>query len=538
MLVYIRSSACILNRWHFAIGAMRMTTERLHHAVRAALSQVGLFRSDVMLIVAVSGGPDSLCLLHVLWQLQNEQGPQLHVAHLDHGFRGEQSAAEARFVQQTAAAWGLPTTIARHDIPLMARLQRQNAHAIARQVRYAFLAAVAQAQQAHAVAVGHQADDQAETVLLHLLHGAGPAGLRGMRAVVPWPEWRQREWQGFRNDAMVTPDSQPRTHTAQQPASRPLLLRPLLSITRAEVEQYCQEYALTPQYDPSNQATRYRRGRIRSELLPYLATYNQHIAAALTRTAQICSDDYAYIQSQLDVVWPNLVEEQPDIILFDRKYWSDLPVVLQRYALRRAAQQLGVYDGLRYEQVEAGRQAALRATGYQHTLGANLLLRVEATHVGLMRMDRPGNDRTRVLRAVQACTDLPQLEVAQLPLPVPGTTRLGAGWQVTSSYTMPDKLPADNYWRWWVALDATTLTGSLVMRRRQPGDRFRPAGGRGSRKLQDFFVDVKLPSALRAAWPILATPTAIVWIAGLRADARFQATPATDHTLWVTLTRG
>ncbi len=513
-----------------------MTTEQVRNAVCAALSQVGLFRPDAILIAAVSGGPDSLCLLHVLWQLQGENGPQIHVAHLDHGFRGEQSAAEARFVRQTAEAWGLPTTVARRDVPSIARLQRRNAHATARDVRYAFLAGVAQTQQAHAVVVGHQADDQAETVLLHLLHGAGLAGLRGMRAVVPWPEWGQRGWQELSNDAMLTRDNQQYTRTVQPQAATPLLLRPLLSITRTQVEQYCQEYALTPQHDPSNQATRYRRSRIRAELLPYLATYNQHIAAALTRTAQICGDDYAYIQSQLDRVWPDLATEQSDMILFDREHWNGLPVVLQRYVLRRAAQQLVAHDGLSYEQIEAGRRAASCTTGYQHTLGASLLLRVDATHVMLIRMDRQGIDRTRILCASASSYGLPQMEIKQLPLRVPGTTQLGAGWQVVSSYTRPARLPADNHWRWWVALDAATLAGALHMRCRQPGDRFRPAGGRGSRKLQDFFVDVKLPHALRDAWPVLATPSAIVWVAGLRADARFQATPETQHTLWVTLT--
>ncbi len=514
-----------------------LITERVRNVVCAALRQVGLLRSDAMLIVAVSGGPDSLCLLHVLWQLQGENGPQLHVAHLDHGFRGEQSAAEARFVQQTAEAWGLSISVAQLDVPSIARLRRQNAHAIARDVRYAFLAGIAQAQQAHAVAVGHQADDQAETVLLHLLRGAGPAGLRGMRAVVPWPEWGQRGSQELSNNAMLTPGNQQWMRPGQPQTSTPLLLRPLLSITRAEIAQYCRECALTPQDDPSNQAARYRRSRIRAELLPYLATYNQHIAAALTRTAQICGDDYAYIQSQLDQVWPDLVTEQPGVIWFDRNHWSDLPVVLQRYALRRAAQRLGSYDGLRYEQVEAGRRVASGTTGYQYSLGAGLLLRVDATHIMVMRMKRPGSDRTRIVGAPASPYSLPQLEVQRLPLQVPGITHLGGGWQVISSYTRPDSLPADNDWCWWVALDAAILTEPLFMRCRQPGDRFRPAGGCGSRKLQDFFVDVKLPHTLRDAWPVLATPTAIVWIAGLRADDRFQATPATKHMLWVTLSR-
>jgi bifunctional protein TilS/HprT len=144
-----------------------------------------------LVVVAVSGGPDSLCLLHALAQLREDLACTLHVAHLDHMIRGAQSADEATFVADLARAWGLPCTIEAADVPALARTQRANLHAAARAARYGFLARVAHSTGAQAVAVAHHTVDQAETVLLHLLRGAGPEGLSGMRAVSPWRDWGQ-----------------------------------------------------------------------------------------------------------------------------------------------------------------------------------------------------------------------------------------------------------------------------------------------------------------------------------------------------------
>lgn len=503
------------------IGLESMSTDLLLDRVRTTLDDQHLLRREAHVVVAVSGGPDSLCLLHLLWRLQAEGGPALHVAHLDHGFRGAQSAAEAHFVAQTAAAWGLPATVEQADLPAIVRATGQNRQAAARRVRYAFLARVARSTQADAVAVAHQADDQAETVLLHLLYGAGLAGLRGMRALVPWQEWRNLEGEVSGVELEQPPP-------AADSASPPWLIRPLLTTTRAEIEHYCNEHALTPQDDPSNTAPSSMRSRIRMDLLPCLAAYNQQIVTALTRTAQICADDYAYLQTELDTRWPDLVEALPGAIRIHLAAWQQLPVALQRYALRRAALQLDAGAALSYEQIEAGRAATTYAPGYQQTLAHGLIVRLEATSFVLF------DPRSRATPPFPEPT-LPQLAADECRLRIPGRTPLNTAWQAEASWTAPEYLLAEERWRWWVALDADICKGPLLFRRRRAGDRFRPVGAPGSRRLQDFFVDQKLPRELRAAWPILATPTDIVWVAGLRADARFQATAHTAHTLWVTL---
>jgi tRNA(Ile)-lysidine synthetase-like protein len=394
----------------------------------------------------------------------------------------------------------------------------RNKQAAARAVRYNFLARVARAQGANAVAAAHHADDQAETVLLHLLRGAGPAGLRGMRSDVPWEEWSTPE-QGM-------PPSLPRG---------PLLIRPLLGTTRGEIEHYCTEQQLTPQHDPSNQEPVYTRNRVRADLLPHLARYNQHIVTALGRTAHICADDYAYMQQQLDAAWSaELVEEQNNALRFSLAHWHALHPSLQRYALRRAALLLAGRDDLGYEQVETGRAATCKPTGHQRPLGYGLVVQVEYESFLVARSTPEGTPAPVTTNT----TALPQLATASVPLLVPGMALLAPGWRAEASTRRPAVLPAEERWRWWAVLDASSLDDEpLVFRRRQAGDRFRPVGGVGSRSLQDFFVDQKVPRGLRDAWPLLATPRHIVWVGGLRADARFAASEQTTRTVWVTLHR-
>lgn len=468
-----------------------MADDLLQH-LAASLRAHGLLRPDARLLAAVSGGPDSLALLHLLARLRDAGGPQVIAAHLDHGFRGAESAADAAFVAAAAAAWGLPAHVERRDVPALARTWRLGPPAAARRARYAFLAEAARAANADALAVAHHADDQAETVLLHALRGAGPAGLRGMRPSLPWGEW------------------------SGQADAGPPLIRPLLAVTHAALLTYCAEHGLAPRDDPSNRDERYARPHLRHSLLPALERARPGAAAALARSAQICAEDYDFIQSQLDAAWPALVAAAPGALRLHGPAWEALHPALQRYALRRAAAALGQRE-LSMAQIEAAR--AVRP-GHRLALGAGLLLEADQVGLTLRRPEAPSP------------LDGPQLPVDALPLPIPGQLDLGGGWRCLARREPPAE-PS----RWWAALDAGALDGPLLLRRRRAGERMRPAGGRGSRRLQDLMVDAKILAPLRAAWPLLATATALVWPAGLRPEARFAATAASRDTIWVGFVR-
>jgi tRNA(Ile)-lysidine synthase len=446
------------------------------------LEQQQLASATTRLVVAVSGGPDSLALLYVLHALHQRGGPQLHVAHLDHGLRGAESAAEAQFVATTAAQLGFSATIELRPVADLAQAAKRNLHDIARSVRYAFLAEVAQQQQAHAVVTAHHADDQAETVLLHLLRGAGPAGLRAMRAVVPWAEWQP-----------------------QQQVAGPPLIRPLLSSSHDNLVAFCAALGLVPCDDPSNRSPHYTRTRVRSTILPALRAENPQIVAALNRTASLCAEDYAFIQGELDRYWPRLVRPLANGLALNYAVWSSLPAALQSHALRRAVRQLtGDVDELSYDQIAAARATIAQGDGARYHLGARLWLTVIYTTIVLS----PESHRQL---PPELAADYPQLPVDTLILPMPGRVPLGNRW-----YAEITQRPSSGDQRWTLALHKAQMP--LLLRRRRPGDRFRPQGGRGSRSLQNYFVDQKVPRAFRDAWPILATAERVLWVVGYAAD--------------------
>ncbi|MEP7190976.1 MAG: tRNA lysidine(34) synthetase TilS, partial [Roseiflexaceae bacterium] len=392
--------------------------------VRDFITAHHMIAPGALVLVAVSGGPDSLCLLHVLTQLRDQLGITLHVAHLDHMIRGAESADEAVFVADMARTWGLPATIEAIDVPALARAQRANLHAAARVARYSFLARAARSIGAQTVAVAHHAGDQAETVLLHLLRGAGPEGLSGMRAVANFGFWVD----DFGLGELANPKSK---------IVSPTLIRPLLASPRESIERYCAEQRLDPRRDPSNFDLGATRNRIRHDLLPQLIEYNPHIIAALGRTAQACAEEHAFVLAALDQVWPQLARERQSAIDIDGVSWRALPIALQRVAIRRAhAHVLAGDSTLGLKHVEQARALIERGVGARLTLPGDIPLAV-------------GYAGAWTIGAAPAPAG-PQLPVGELVLPREGRVPLGAGWAIEVTAAVQLARPAD---AWEIYLD-------------------------------------------------------------------------------------
>jgi tRNA(Ile)-lysidine synthetase-like protein len=481
---------------------VRRTLNRLPRQIHEYIATHGLIAPGDLVIVAVSGGPDSLALLHALLALRNRVGFRLHVAHLDHRLRLD-SAEDAAFVAATAAAWGLPAVIEAADVAAEARARRENLHAAGRRARYRFLARLARELGAQRVAVGHTANDQAETVLMHLLRGAGPAGLRGMRPLVPWDEW--------------APRCEPARQDDSQTGAGAALIRPLLETTRDEVEAYCTGAGLAPRRDPTNEALDAARNRIRHELLPLLRRYQPQVVAALGRAAALCGEAHDAVEQALDAAWPGLARARPGALDFDGAAWRALPPALQRAALRRAYRLLGGTETLTLERVQQAQAVAAGPVGRRAELPGGLVL--TAGYDGFtIGHPAPG--------------DGPQL-VGELDLPVPGEVPLGR-WTLRSQR---GAAPEGMAGRWAVALDPARLPGPLRLRGRRPGDRMQPAGAPGSRRVQDIFVDARVPRTLRDAWPIIVSGEAIIWIPGVRVAEGYGAAPGAADVLWIQVER-
>ena len=492
--------------------------------VRRTIEKYGLLIPGDGIVVGVSGGPDSLCLLHALLCLREEYRLRLHVAHLHHGARGAEADADAEFVAALAAEWGLPVTVEKQDVPALAREHRLAFEEAARRVRYTFLARVAGEIGAEKIAVGHNADDQAETVLMHFLRGAGLAGLRGMLPIVPLTDYRLLE-----------------PFSVLHPAS--FIIRPLLEIPRSEVEHYCAGQGLTPRFDRSNLDTTYFRNRLRHELLPLLETYNPNVRARLCHTAAVVAADHELLTQLREQAWTEVVrEERKAAIVFDRAAWRALPVALQRATLRQAAYRLrrSLRD-VDFVHVENARQEGLRGeTGAQATLPMGLALTVDydTLTVGNAGDAGPPPDEPLLWSA------------GPLPVQVPGTTPLPRSEWVLQAEVLEEwdaaqilhdltprppslagkgetPLPASGRgWGrgpdpWTAYFDADALAGPLTLRSRRRGDRFRPQGmGGHSVKLSAFMTNLKIPRAWRDHVPLLTTGDEIVWVCGQRVGER------------------
>ncbi len=453
---------------------------------------------DRPVLVGVSGGPDSLCLLEVLRQA----GYPLVAAHFDHRLRSE-SQAEAIQLASMLAEREIFLVVESGDVRAFVRSEGLSIEEAARILRYRFLFHVARAQGAQAVAVGHTADDQVETVLMHLLRGAGLTGLKGM----PY-----------------------RTCLPQFDKGLPLV-RPLLGVWRVEVERFCQENKLEPLQDPSNSSPEFLRNRVRHELLPQLEQYNPRIRAALWRNARTLADDFAILEDVINAAWRACVlEEQPDMIAFEASALRALSTGEQRHLLRRALERLArnAID-LRFDLLERGTAflAGRRDGKCDMSGGLNLVCEGERVFVIKQSVDVPREA-------------WPQLAAPAMEVPIPCQIDLPENWQLQCELRSVDGLDlngilhAEDPFRAW--LDGKGLPDSLQLRRRRPGDRFEPLGMDGSTmKLSDFFINEKLPRRARSGWPLLCAGDEILWIPGYRPAHSHRLTPETRQVLAIAL---
>jgi tRNA(Ile)-lysidine synthase len=390
-----------------------------------------LVRPGDTVVVAVSGGPDSMALLHALWELAARLEIRLEVATIDHGMRPE-ARAEGELVRARALALELPWHGLHVDVAA-ARRGRASLQDAARRVRLAALEELAARRGAARVALGHQADDQAETVLFRVVRGTGLAGLAGI------------------------------------PYARAPFIRPLLDVTRAEVGRYLKRRSIPFVDDPSNADPRFARARIRHGLLPLLAEENPRVREALVALATAA----------------RAVGTAPA---------DALPGDIGRRA--------------------AGVIAELRARGGTRTVDVAGRRTVEVAY-GHVRV------ATRPSRQVVPMRSAPVTVVG------PGTYALAGA---TTSLALRASAADDA----GITFDADALAWPLALRPRRPGDRMRPRGGRGSRKLSDLLIDAKVARAARDALPVLTTADDVVlFVPGLRPAEQGRPSKGTTRFLLV-----
>ncbi|MEL7646334.1 MAG: tRNA lysidine(34) synthetase TilS [Anaerolineaceae bacterium] len=452
-----------------------MIAERILSSLRADCR----WDASKPLVVGVSGGADSLTLAHCL----QKAGVLFTAAHLDHSLRAT-SAEEAERVRVLFASWGLPCLVERADVRSYAKVHKLGIEEAARQCRYRFLFRLAEESGAQAVAVGHTADDQVETVLMHFLRGSGINGLRGIQA---------------------------RSILAEFHAGLPVF-RPMLGISRAETEAYCRENQLAYIVDASNADKSYFRNRLRHEIIPSLEAANPAFRRVILRNARALQSDAELLEDlEEQALRACLREQNADQLVLDADAFGGLRVGLQRRVLIQSV--LRLRPGLR----DIGLEALDRA--------------LENLQAGKTRFDLVGNlevmnqQGTLVLipKGFQpALPQYPQLARAERFTLNPGEALgLAQGWGLRAEIlsakaykkvSAQERRSPEHAW-----LNPADLSLPLEVRAARVGERWSPLGMPGkTQKLSDFFVNQKIPQPARALWPLVFCEGSLLWVAGLR----------------------
>lgn len=449
---------------------MRETVER-------TIAENHLLERGDRVLVAVSGGADSVALLAGLRALASLWGIQLEVAHLDHRLRDD-SVEDAHFVERLARTWGLPVTVASVDAGAYARSHRLSIEAAARDVRYAFLSRTANERGCNKVAVGHTADDQAETLLLRILRGARPGGMRTKRAL------------GER-----------------------VLIRPMLDVWRSDVRAFLQQEGLRWREDPSNLDKTRLRNRIRHDLIPTMQGYIPQVRLRLKQTADVLAAEDEVLEAAATEAQARLVRAEGGAVLLSRGKLLQEPLAIRQRVIRRAiATAAGTIRRLKFVHVEE----VLRLAG--------------AAAPG--RLDLPGlavvvrGDDVILLRRVK--DEVPP--AAEYVVPLHGRLEATSLGLIIESEICSSELV--NFGDGAVYLDADKVGSTPRLRAWRPGDRFRPIGMMGTKKVGDFLTDVKAPPEVRRRVPVVvAEDGTIVWVVGWRVAEEARVTSQTRRIL-------
>jgi len=448
------------------------------------IKKYNMVKKGDKIIVGVSGGPDSVCLLHLFNKFRNELGVFLYVAHLDHMFRGKESEEDARFVETLCYNWNIPFFSDKVDVPSYAKKSGLSPEDAARRARYDFFQRVKEQIKAQKIATGHNQNDHEETILMNILRGSGLDGLVGIDAV------------------------------------RGTYIRPLIEIPRNEIEKYLKQEDIPFKIDATNLTTDYFRNSLRLELIPLIrGKYCPHLGQSLRRLSEIVRRDVAFMEEATEKAGFYVIRRESGKVIINVKRFSKQHEAIKYRLVRRAVERLS---------------GNVKDFELKHS---KLLVDfIEKASPGSM-IDLPKN-----LQGIKEYDDVTLSKVISDEIPdyyyvlkVPGETTIKETGINIKAYIKPNdeiKITPDTDIAY---LDYDKIESNLIIRNRLPGDRFKPLGGMGFKKLKDFFIDEKVPRMKRNKTPIVEADGKIVWVGGMRIDDRFKVTDETKTVLVLTV---
>ncbi|CAM3099352.1 tRNA lysidine(34) synthetase TilS [Paenibacillus sediminis] len=474
------------------MGDLKMYT--MAEQVRKTAQAYHLWSPHDRIIVAVSGGPDSVTLLHVLHYIARTDTPlELICAHVNHSFRGAESDAEAEMVRETAFKLGIPFELAVIDVPAYMKESGKGTQLAAREKRYQFLLDVADKYKAQSIALAHHADDQAETVLMRLLRGSGPTGLAGMKI-------KRRE-------------------------KNVELIRPFLRIYKSDLIELCEAEGFSYVIDSSNLSNKYARNEIRLDVLPFLGKYNRQLPQSLNRLAEVIGEEDDYMSQSAKALFDQIVTASGRGYALSARSFTGLHVALQRRLIQLILNYLSLNtEDIDFVKIEAVRSGIIQEmpTTWSLDLGGGLRCVREYDHVSFLPDCSADQDIfTYTLERKSTILSLGSIQRSLV-------TELRSHESKENSEIIHSKNEA--------IFDADKLNFPLTVRSRLPGDVMKVMGLNGSKKVKDIFIDDKIPPSMRHQIPIVTDASGtILWIPGVRRSVHAAVTQQTTSILYMRL---
>lgn len=468
---------------------------KLLRIVEQTVTAYGMFEPHDAVLVGVSGGPDSVALLHALVTLASRFSLKLGVAHLNHSLRLQDSDDDAKFVESLAGEYDLPFYLHKADVRKYQLENRLSLEEAARRIRYAFFMDVAASNRFDKIALGHHCDDNAELVLMNLFRGSGPLGIAGIPPV--------------RNGKIV---------------------RPFIKLRRTDIIEYLKVKKLKYVFDRSNLDQRHLRNRVRHHLIPLLETsYNPKIIATLNRLASIISSEEEWMDAAVKPLFHAAVlNATKNTISLAVSGLDGLPIAALRRIIRQAIAKI---------------KGDLRRITFAHI---DAVVRLLENRRAYGNLDLPDQVRVRrrkdllliskekkALRDLYLKSAVDETPAYEYMLEKPGTvfiTEIDAQLKL-SEIRSGDRPDFSRTGQQAGFFDMDRLSFPLIIRNFRPGDRFKPLGMTGTQKLKDFFVNQKVPRSQRAQCPILICREKIIWVVGHRIDESVKVIPSTGTIL-------
>lgn len=454
--------------------------------VRRTIEQFAMLLQHDKVVVGVSGGPDSMALLHILLSLKVEYSLELYVAHVNHMFRGSEAQADADFVRETARQWDVPCFIINADVPARMITRGLSAQVAGRETRYQYFNHITAITGATKIAVGHTADDQAETVLMRFLRGAGPDGLAGI------------------------------------PPVRSGIVRPLIHTRRNQVEEYCCTQNIDFRRDASNLKPVYLRNRIRNQLLPLLeGEYNNSLRKNLVNLADILQGEEDYWSNMVNLEFDRCVQHLDDGPHILAAPFKQSALAIQRRVIRKLLTDMHISDA-GFLHIEKLRELLTQGVVGQATdlPGAYFAIKTYCSVVLKKKQSRTAIEPT-----------------PQIALTLPGSTYVPElGIVVQTTFVAQTDVDTGQFGGF--AFDWDRLNKPICVRTRRHGDMFYHNGIGHRKKLKEFFINQKVPQDQRDKVPIVTHGTEILIVYGYYVDKRLLADKDTKSTLQIIIREG